>query len=294
MKRWLTLPLGALIFVVSLLVIPATLKAQEESSKEVFQRWNNDPRVNSLRIPERRYSQVYDHIFWFINQIKKDEVVFIDVGCAIGDYLKHVERLSTKKILSIGIDPVDWPGRIPYTKFLKIAIAQTEGHHVAFNLYGSSDLASSSLKRLKQENVTHQSAEAPNKFYHPAPIEGAKGTTTVTTRSLSHVIAEEKIDGVIDLVKVDTQGTDLEVTLSSGKYLENVLFLQIESILSEKPGHLLYDGQSTFAKDRAILEKKGFEVFNIAAFPAGPEGDVMFVNVELFRRLAKRDGVGVF
>ena len=136
--------------------------------------------------------------------------------------------------------------------------------------------------------------EAPSKFYHPAPIEGAKGTTSVRTRSLAHVIDDEKIDEVIDLVKVDTQGTDLEVTLSAGKYLDKILFLQIESILSEKPGHLLYDGQSTFSKDRDTLEKRGFKVFNIAAFPAGPEGDVMLINVELLRRLAKRDGIPIF
>ena len=292
--RRLRAVLGSLIFSVALIATPSTAQSEELSSGEVFRRWNSDPARYSLNIPERQYSKVYDHIFWFINQIKKDRVVFVDVGCAIGDYLGHVQRLSRKKIFSVGIDPVDWPGRLSYTKFLQLAIAQTEGDKVAFNLYGSSDLASSSLKRLKQENVTHMPIEAPSKFYHPAPIEGAKGTTSVRTRSLAHVIDDEKIDEVIDLVKVDTQGTDLEVTLSAGKYLDKILFLQIESILSEKPGHLLYDGQSTFSKDRDTLEKRGFKVFNIAAFPAGPEGDVMLINVELLRRLAKRDGIPIF
>ena len=268
--------------------------AQPESSQEIWRRWNSDPKRNSLSIPERRYGKVYDHIFWFINQTKEERVVFIDVGCAIGDYLKHVERLSQKKIFSVGIDPVDWPGRITYSKFLKIAIANRSQPSVPFNLYGSSDLASSSLKRLKQENVTHNGLESESKFYHPASIEGVKGTTTVTTKTLSQVILEEGIKDRIDLLKVDTQGTDLEVTLSAGDSLNKTLFIQIESILSEKAGHLLYDDQTNFAKDRAVLESKGFEVFNVAAFPAGPEGDVVFVNRKLFDSLAKRDGIPVF
>jgi Methyltransferase FkbM domain len=271
-----------------------TAHAQPQSSQEIWRRWNLDPQKGSLSIPEQRYGEVYDHVFWFVNRIKSKRIVFIDVGCAIGDYLQHVNRLAQRPVLSVGIDPVDWPGRIPYSKFLKIAIAPVAKENVPFNLYGSSDLASSSLKRLKRENVTHNGLEAGNKFYHPAPIEGAKGGTTVTTKPLSQVIAEEGIKDQIDLLKVDTQGTDLEVTLSAGNSLSKILFIQIESILSEKPGHLLYDEQTNFAKDRAVLESKGFEVFNVAAFPAGPEGDVMFVNRKLFDTLAKRDAIPVF
>jgi len=288
------IPILLVLSAVSMVQFSPSVYAQPESSQEIWRRWNTDPKRNSLAIPERHYGEVYDLIFWFINKTKDDRVVFIDVGCAIGDYLKHVERLSQKRILSIGIDPVDWPRRIPYSKFLKIAISEKAQEGVNFNLYGSSDLASSSLKRLKQENVTHNGLESDSKFYHPAPIEGAKGTTTVTTKPLSQVIREEGIKDRIDLLKVDTQGTDLEVTLSAGNYLSNTLFIQIESILSEKKGHLLYDEQTNFAKDRAILESKGFEVFNVAAFPAGPEGDVMFVNRKLFETLAKRDGIPVF
>lgn len=260
-------------------------------SKAVWQRWISDPRQNSLSIGEQSYRSMYDYLLWFLNKTKKDSITFIDVGCAIGDYLAVVKERSTKPVHSIGIDPVDWPNRIPYETFLQVAIAKDAQEKVPFHLYGSSDLASSSLHRLKKENVTHDERERSERFYHPAPIEGEKGETVVQTIPLSQVFKKYVKADYVDLLKVDTQGTDLEVTLSAGPFLSRVLFLQIESILSNKPGHLLYDQQTTFAQDRAALEKHGFEVFNIAAFPAGPEGDVLFVNKKLFLEIARRDGI---
>jgi FkbM family methyltransferase len=271
---------------------PATPQTEPMlESKAVWQRWVADPRQNSLSIGEQSYRSMYDHLLWFLNKTKKDSLTFIDVGCAIGDYLAVVKERSTKPVHSIGIDPVDWPNRIPYETFLQVAIAKDAQEKVPFHLYGSSDLASSSLHRLKKENVTHDERERSERFYHPAPIEGEKGETVVQTIPLSQVFKKYVKADYVDLLKVDTQGTDLEVTLSAGPYLSRVLFLQIESILSNKPGHLLYDQQTTFEQDRAALEKRGFEVFNIAAFPAGPEGDVLFVNKKLFLEIARRDGI---
>jgi hypothetical protein len=63
----------------------------------------------------------------------------------------------------------------------------------------------------------------------------------VRTIPLSEVFKKYVTAEYVDLLKVDTQGTDLEVVLSAEPYLSRVLFLQIESILSSKPGQLLYD-----------------------------------------------------
>ena len=290
-------------FLAAILVIVAGASSAQRShaqssevatSEQAWRHWNQDSTKNALNIPERRYDEVYRHLFWFINRSKKSNVTFIDVGCAIGDYLQRVNHFSRKPVFSIGIDPIDWPRRVPYTKFLQVAIAQKSAENVAFNLYGSSDYASSSLKRLKTENVTHNHSEASDKFYHPALIEGAKGTSTVKTVPLSNIIQDEKIASYIDIIKVDTQGTDLEVALSAGRSLQDVLFLQIESIFSEKKGQLLYDEQTSFSQDRVTLERHGFTVFNIARFPAGPEADVMFVNKQLFQKIAKQDGIPIF
>ncbi len=280
------------IALISFLVIPsAYAQPGPINSEVVWQRWVGDPRHNALAIGEPSYRSMYDHLLWFMNKTKKDSISFIDVGCAVGDYLTVMQQRTTKPIHSIGIDPVDWPNRVPYETFLQVAIAKDAKEKVPFHLYGSSDLASSSLRRLKKENVTHNQAEEGEKFFHPAPIEGDKGNAVVRTIPLSEVFEKYNVTEYVDLLKVDTQGTDLEVVLSAGAFLNKVLFLQIESILSNKPGQLLYDEQTTFLKDRAELEKRGFEVFNIAAFPAGPEGDVLFVNKKLFLEIAKRDGV---
>lgn len=279
------------VFVSLLCPVRSYAQPIQMKSEEVWRNWVSDPTSNALSIPEPSYRSMYDHLLWFLNRTKKDSISFIDVGCAIGDYLAVVQQRTNKPVHSIGIDPVDWPRRIPYETFLQVAISKDVRENVPFHLYGSSDLASSSLRRLKKENVTHDQREKAERFYHPAPIEGEKGETVVKTIPLSEVFKNYNVTEYVDLLKVDTQGTDLEVVLSAGPYLSRVLFLQIESILSNKAGQLLYDDQTTFSKDKAELEKRGFVVFNIAAFPAGPEGDVLFVNKGLFLEIARRDGI---
>lgn len=297
MKSYLNRALKTLATVCSMTLLAFALIASahaqpiQSESRQVWERWIADPSRNALSIGEPSYRSMYDHLLWFLNRTKKDSIVFIDVGCAVGDYLRVVQERATKPVHSIGIDPVDWPGRVPYETFLQVAIAKNATDQVPFHLYGSTDLASSSLRRLKRENVTHDERESDTRFFHPAQIEGEKGNTVVKTIPLSQVIEKYVVSPYVDLLKVDTQGTDLEVVLSAGPDLSRVLFLQIESILSEKPGQLLYDEQTTFSKDRAELEKRGFEVFNVAAFPAGPEGDVLFVNKKLLSEIVAQDGV---
>jgi 23S rRNA U2552 (ribose-2'-O)-methylase RlmE/FtsJ len=286
--------LSARIFlmVILLLIMPTFVDSQSlMSSEEVWRKWAADPRANVQEIPEQNYCQVYDHLFWFINKTKSKDVVFVDVGCAVGDYVEVVEARSSKKVISFGIDPIDWPGRRPYTKFIQTAVAKVDGTEVIFNLYGSSDLGSSSLQKLIADNVTHDPSKASEKFYHPAQIEGFKGTQRTTTIRLDTLLKEQKISRFVDILKVDTQGSDLEVVSSAGDLLSHILFVQTESLMTENDQQKLYEGQSLFRQDREFFSSKGFEVFNIARFPAGPEADVVFVNVKLFRRLATEAGI---
>ena len=191
-----------------------------------------------------------------------------------------------KPIHSLGIDPLDWPGRAEYSSFLQVAIANQEPGQAEFHLYGGHDLATSSLVRLKSENVSHSEDEKDEKFYHPIAIETERGTITVDVVPLAKVVEDNDLqDSVIHFLKIDVQGTDLGSFLSLDDYVGNVLFFQIESILSDKESHKLYEGQVLFEEEKRLLEKLGFRIFNVAPFPAGPEADVMWVNTKLLGEL---------
>jgi hypothetical protein len=254
--------------------------------QDVWQRWRS-AEVEFYEIPEREMRETYARLAYILNTSELVESVnFVDVGCAVGDYLKLIQPQIDKEFFSIGIDPIDWPGRAVYSVFLEVAIASGQEREAELNLYGGKDLAASSLKEMAKDNVTHDPRRKDEKFYVPFVVETEKGKKQVRTMPLSRVIEEQELeDQVIHIVKIDTQGTDLDVFESLGKYLPQVLFVQLETIYSDIEGHVLYEGQTRFTEELPILEKHGFRLFNVAKFPNGPEADVLFVNEELFDRL---------
>ena len=192
-----------------------------------------------------------------------------------------------KKLFSIGIDPIDWPGRVPYSSFLELAIASGEEHVAEFNLYGATRPDASSLKKMARENVTHDPSQRHDKFYVPFAVEVERGTKKVRVIPLSQVIEESGLeDDVIHILKIDTQGTDIDVFSSLGRYIPNVLFVQLEALFSDENDQELYRDQTLFFEEFLILRRHGFRVFDLARFPSGPEADVLFVNLILFDKLA--------
>lgn len=270
---------------------PPSTHPLTQAPLETWQRWASGE-VEHYDLPEMNTNDVYDLLGFFLDRIEAPKIELVDVGCAVGDYLRRLDRYLDKPIHSLGIDPLDWDGRVEYSSFLQVAVANQEPSQAEFHLYGGPDLATSSLKRMKTENVSHSEDEKDDKFYHPIDIETEHGTITVDVVPLSKVVEESNLqDTTLHLVKVDVQGTDLGSFLSLHDYIPNVLFFQIESILSENEGHKLYDDQLLFDEEKRVLEDLGFRIFNIARFPAGPEADVMWVNTRLFAELAPQVGL---
>ncbi len=245
-------------------------------------------RVPFFEIPEREMDRTFDLLAHFLNRIDEDRINFVDVGCAIGDYQRRFMKPKiTKKLFSIGIDPIDFEQRAPYSVYAKMAITGKKPGSYDFHLYGGRFKETSSLARIRTDHVTHDEKEKHEKFFHPALIETPRGTIKVDAVPLSHLVEKHGLqDDTIHFLKIDVQGTDLEAFLSLGKYVKNVLFLQLESIYSEKRKHVLYEGQLLFEDEEPVLEKLGFRLLNVARFPAGPEADVMWVNTERFDALS--------
>ncbi|HKZ95138.1 MAG TPA: FkbM family methyltransferase [Candidatus Bathyarchaeia archaeon] len=92
---------------------------------------------------------------------------------------------------------------------------------------------------------------------------------------------------IIHYVKIDAQGSDLDVFKSLGKYARNVLFVQVESVVSRNQNIRLYERQSLFEEERPVFERAGFQLFHVQEYSrdASPEADVVYVNQRLFRDL---------
>ena len=259
--------------------------SEADPMQRTWQRWRSS-QVEFFQIPERQMDRTFSLLAYLLNRSAVETVHFVDVGCAVGDYLKIITPKIRKQIFSIGIDPIDWPGRVRYSSFLEVAIASGEERVAEFNLYGGIDPAASSLMEMARENVTHDPGQKDEKFYVPFAVETERGVKKVRVIPLSRVIEESGLtDNVIHILKIDAQGSDLDVFSSLGKYIPNVLFVQLETIYSDKEDHTLYRDQTRFSEEFPILQRHGFRLFNIARFPDGPEADVLFVNEKLFDEL---------
>lgn len=246
-----------------------------------------------LEIPESQQLELLELLAAVFNDLNRDRIIFVDVGAGCGAILSLLGRAVPGKMLfSIGIDPIDARAHRDYSGYVLGAVASGPEGPADFFRYSASDC--SSLKRMNVSSVSHDPADIPRGMYvTPGTIEQLEATLQVSTFRLDTLVRQYGLAGeVLDLVKIDAQGSDLDVFLSLGEFTRNCLFLRIETVFVTpgSPARLLYEGQTTWEKDRAAIEAAGFRVLNIGHFGVTPEADVTFVNVKLLRDLQWASG----
>ena len=215
-----------------------------------------------------------------IAELPDNTINVIDVGCYTGQVTKEfVAGLPMKSIFSIGIDPIEHAKVYAFTHYVQCAVRNCEATEA--NFYQYSDPMCSSLLKMT-ENITHDPAERESKWFGGHDFERLLNTKTVPVRSLASIIEEYNLsDSTIHFLKIDAQGCDMEVFLSLGKYINNCLFVQMETITSKSKDITLYEGQSLYEDEKLIMEAHGFEFFSMkdyGALGSSYEGDVVYVN----------------
>ena len=224
---------------------------------------NNIIDINKLNIINNIKSTSIFKILEFLNIIFKkfNKINFIDVGCAIGDVRQILDHSN---IFSIGIDPLieKYKKRKnnlnKYNILYNVAI-DVKACETFFNITESLDTSS-----LYDFNTEITSIENNNgKFYIPNDIINyiTKITETITikTQTLKNIIEENNLkETIIHILKIDAQGNDLNVIKSIGKYLNNVMFIIMESTSDNTT--TLYKDSSHFSEDYNYLKKNNFEL----------------------------------
>lgn len=107
----------------------------------------------------------------------------------------------------------------------------------------------------------------------PQPEAEYRASLRVPAKSLDRIAEETGLEGV-DLLKIDTEGTELDVLKSAERVLERTRFVLVEmSVFRECSGNLFRIG--------TFLEQRGFELVRLSAGEAGRPRDLD----GLFRRL---------
>lgn len=221
---------------------------------------------------------VIDAAIQILNEQSK--VNIIDVGCNTGTFLTYVKPLLKTTQFWVGIDPSDLGSSKMYDIYLNKAISDVvEDEKAIFTEYN--DSGCNSLLDMNVDIITHERGDN-QKWFIDRIIEQVVQKKEVVVTSLEKVLdAIPKFQTEpVHYVKIDTQGNDINVAKSLGKYIGNTMFIQLECVTSHDPKKVLYKGQQLLENDIDDMRILGFTMINMEDYSgfASPEGDVLFIN----------------
>lgn len=198
-------------------------------------------------------------------KLDKNKLTIFDVGANIGQSINRFRKKFKKaKIYSFEPNP-----KI-YKNLIKIQ--KTDSNLKVFNFALSNKNSLAHLYRYKESG---QNSLYPKKNERNFFIK-------INTQKISTFIKKNKIKK-IDLLKIDTQGSEIDIIEGCGDYLKKILIIEIELIFDDT-----YN-KNSISKIEKILSKYGFIIWdipNIVKFPRSDIdriyfADILFVNSKL-------------
>ena len=176
-------------------------------------------------------------------------LIFYDIGAAgsIPDHWK--KKLLRKKTIIYAFDENTYKNKNVPVKDFKIKFLNTllsEGKYKKKFYILNRDTGSSFYK------ISKKFIEYISQDYH-----GLKKEIFVETKSLNSLIVKNEIKKA-DLIKLDTQGSELEILQGYKKNLDSLIGIETEIEFEE-----IYEKQPTFAKIDSFLKKNHFELIDI-------------------------------
>lgn len=158
----------------------------------------------------------------------------IDIGSNVGDITR--ELIQDKNNFVISVEPIpslannlkNLESNHSNLKVINCAISDEDGEQT---FYINEPHCTSSLKKFNDEVKN----KWPNRLDYKEKI-------IVKTIKLSTLIEELSLQNeIISFLKIDTQGSDLDVIKSSEKYLSNIKEIKCETFITDKNNDLYID-----------------------------------------------------
>ena len=182
--------------------------------------------------------------------------VWIDVGVHMeSDFIDNVNNESD--LFLIGFEPSNkWkPCRIPRCVTIWAACTPTYDASVSLNIQGGDDLCNSLLK--PQSNTS--SALWRGCVTQEKNPDGSEYAINVPGIPLSELIHRVPSSVIVELVKIDAQGFDLEVMKGFLSVSDRVQVCALEAMDVTDPKKLLYAGQPMLSEIEEYLAPKGWK-----------------------------------
>jgi Methyltransferase FkbM domain len=182
--------------------------------------------------------------------------VWIDVGVnKMSDFLVNLDEPDGADLFVLGYEPSAVWKPCPHPRCVVLWAAATPAHDVVeVNVQGGADLCNSLLRpnagtksKLWRGCVTQQTTK-----------DGRPVTVHAPGVPLSEVVARIPPSVVVEYVKIDAQGYDLEVMKGALPESRRIQVVSLEAMDVEDRSKLLYQGQPTLSDINAILGRAGW------------------------------------
>jgi FkbM family methyltransferase len=201
-----------------------------------------------------------------VKYLEKKRITYIDVGASTGEFAKKIDKyFGLKKAVLIDPIPKLQKNIENYNKNIKketCALSNKRGTK-KFNLYNF-HYSSSLLKNL--ENKIFKSK---NKKFKCSRIP-------VKVKTLDDVYKERFFGETIDLLKIDVQGSELDVLKGGSACLKKTKYIFLEISFKQ-----IYKGSATFFEIDKFLRNKRFYLLSLHEGYRGPfnellQGDALY------------------
>lgn len=209
--------------------------------------------------------------------------VFIDVGASTGlKCLRWAKKFPKARIYAIEPLPKYFEilkaktSKYPNIRCFNFALSTSTAKSA--NFYVSKDKSCSSLLPFVRANMKHWKPPPGRVHFQTDHI------IKVPTKTLAQFCREQRIK-VIDFLKIDAQGHDLEICKSLGKMIPMTreILLEVQVTPFE-----LYKGQSKKSDVLAFMSKNKFSLHKKKPWSFGQEENLWFTNDKYANRVGNR------
>jgi FkbM family methyltransferase len=184
--------------------------------------------------------------------LKNNPLVIVDVGASGGIHERWRKLGSNVKAILFEPDR---------NEFEKLVETQSK-NSVVINSALAEGSESVKYHLCKKQQVS--STYIPNKLvldkYEDSDRFEIEKTITLEADSMNNLLLNANI-GEIDFMKIDTQGSELDIIKGASNFYENLVGLEVEVEFLE-----LYRGQPLFSEVNSFIESKGFTLIDLKRY----------------------------
>ncbi|MBI2418024.1 MAG: FkbM family methyltransferase [Ignavibacteriales bacterium] len=227
---------------------------------------------NNFGIKIEYISAKNDEFIWLIEEMQKRDVTkLLDVGANSGQFGANIRKYGFEKEI-ISFEPL-----AAAFKDLQ-AQAQSSKNWVCYN-FALGDKNESSKIEVAGNSFSSSLLPMMQSHIKSAPASKPVGYQEIVVKRLDAVFEETVFMTNNVLLKIDTQGFELNVLKGSGKLLEHIQGVQVE--LSFVP---LYEKQPLFPEVFGFLYENGFKMLRLENEFSDPNtGELLQANGYFFR-----------